>query len=192
MNVMKFPELIGVSGTFGSGKDILAQLLERDHGFYHVSTSDLVREEAMRRYGQIERPVLHKTADECRREHGAGYFVELGIDKPRPLIISGIRSLGEMKAIKQAGGVIVFIDAPIEVRYERMVGRSRDDEVKISVDELKEREEKEMYSGPTDADFNIRAIGQHSDVVLDNSSTIEQFSESALAALSALASGDSQ
>lgn len=180
---MKFPELIGVSGTFGSGKDILAELLERDYGFYHVSTSDLVREEAMKRYGQIERPILHQTADECRREYGAGYFVELGIDKPRPLIISGIRSLGEMKAIKRAGGLMVFIDAPLEVRYERMVVRGRDNESKISLDEFREREEDEMYSGPSDADFNIRAIGELADIVLDNSATIEQFSKNAIETL---------
>lgn len=180
---MKFPELIGVSGTFGSGKDVLAHLLEREHGFSHVSTSDLVREEAMRRYGQIERPILRRTAEECRRQNGAGYFVQLGLDKPRPLIFSGIRSLGEMKAIKQAGGLIVFIDAPLEVRYERMVERGRDNEMKISLDEFREREEKEMYSGPSDTDFNIREIGKQADVVLDNSATLEQFSENAIEAL---------
>lgn len=180
---MKLPELIGVSGTFGSGKDVLAELLEREYEFTHVSTSDLVREEAMRRYGQIERPILRKTAEECRQQNGAGYFVQLGLDRPRPLVFSGIRSLGEMKAIKQAGGVMVFIDAPLEVRYERMVGRARDDESKISLAEFKEREEKELYSGPSDADFNIRAIGEQADIVLDNSATLELFSENAIAAL---------
>ena len=188
---MQFPDLIGVSGTFGSGKDVLAQLLERERGFGHVSTSDLVREEAMRRYGQIERPVLHKTAQECRGQYGAGYFVELGLDKPRPLIISGIRSLGEMKAIKQAGGVMVFIDAPLEVRYERMVLRGRDNEVKISLEEFREREEGEMYSGPSDADFNMRAIREQADLVLDNSASIEQFSENALTALVGLSAAGS-
>ena len=180
---MKLPQLIGVSGTFGSGKDVLAELLEREYGFTHVSTGDLVREEAMRRYGSIERPVLRQTAEECRREKGAGYFIELGLGKPRPLIFSGIRSLGEMKAVKQAGGLIVFIDAPLEVRYERMVVRGRDNETKISLDEFREREEKEMYSGPGDADFNIRAIGEQADIVLDNAVTIEEFSEKAIAAL---------
>lgn len=177
---MKLPELIGLAGTFGSGKDTLAEILVDNYGYTHVSTSDLVREVAMERYGSIERPILYKTAQESREEFGGGYFVEIGLKKPRPLIISGFRSLGEMTALKSAGGVMVYVDAPIELRYQRITKRQRDNEVKRSLEEFQAFEETEMYAGDKDTDFNIRAIGQQADVVLINDSTLEAFTRLAL------------
>jgi dephospho-CoA kinase len=161
-------QLIGISGTFSSGKDTIAEYLVRDFGYTHVSTSDLVREAAMREYGSIERPILHRTADEHRKKNGPGIFVEMGLDKPRPLVFTGIRSLGEANTIKKHGGIMVYVDAPIEVRYERVKSRQRDGESGVSLEEFRAREDKEMYSGPTDADFNIRGIGEMADVTLIN------------------------
>ena len=172
---MKLPNLIGVSGTFGSGKDSLARILVNEYGYTEVSTSDLVREVAMRERGSIERPVLAEVATMCREKYGAGYFVEVGLDKPRPLVITGIRSLGEMKALKQADGIMVYIDAPIEERYRRMIGRARDAEAQVSLEEFRQREEQEMYSGDSDADFNIREIGKQADVKIVNDGTFEEF-----------------
>jgi dephospho-CoA kinase len=183
---MKLPELIGVSGSFGSGKDSLAQVLVDEYGYTQVSTSDLVREVAMRERGSVERPVLREVAQECRERFGPGYFVEQGLDKPRPLVITGIRSLGEMKALKNAGGVMVYIDAPIEVRYQRMIDRARDAEADITLEAFRAREEKEMYGGDSDADFNIRAIGEQADIALMNDAGFEQFVERAMASLTTL------
>lgn len=167
--------LIGISGTFGSGKDTLATHLVKNFGYTHVSTGDLVREVATRERGSVERPVLHDVADFHRKHDGAGYFVEEALKKPQPLVITGIRSLGEAKALKAAGGLLVFVDAPIELRYERMKARLRDDETKLSLEEFAFNEEKEMCSGPTDADFNIRGIHEMADTTLENTGDVDEF-----------------
>ena len=176
---MELPELIGISGTFGSGKDSLSQYLADNFGFTHVSTSDLVREVAMRERGSVERPVLREVAEESRQKFGGGYFVEQGLTRPRPLVISGIRSLGEMNTLKQAGGMMIFVDAPLELRFSRVASRNRDDETTISLAEFEKREALELYSGPLDTDFNIRAIGEQADIKLDNSGTKEEFLQKA-------------
>lgn len=180
---MKIPELIGISGSLGGGKDSLASVLSDKFGCTVVSTGDLVREVASQERGSIERPVLREVANEYRQKFGAGYFVELALSRPRPLILTGIRSLGEMKAIKSAGGIILFIDAPIELRYQRMISRARDDEVRVSLEDFREREEKEMHSGDSDTDFNIRAIGEQADITIINDSNFESFVEAAIARL---------
>lgn len=172
---MKLPKLIGISGAFGSGKDSLAKILVDEYGYNHAPTSDLVREVAMRERGSIERPVCAEVATMYREKYGAGYFVELGLDKPRPLVMTGIRSLGEMKALKAAGGVMVYVDAPVEERYQRMISRARDMEAEVSLEEFQQREEKEMYGGDRDADFNIRGIGEQADVRIVNDGTFEEF-----------------
>lgn len=171
--------LIGLSGTFAGGKDTLAKRLEGQ--YTHVPTGDIVRKVAMREYGSIERDVLQKTATRYRHEHGAGYFVETAINEsPRPLIISGIRSLGEAQAVRDAGGVIVYIDAPAEVRYERMKLRNRDAEVELSLEEFIRQEEKELVGDLEDMSaFNMREIGRCADITIQNDSTVEAFYEQA-------------
>lgn len=175
--------LVGIAGTFASGKDTIAKKLVDEHGFTHVSTGDLVREVAMRERGSIERPVLKEVATAHRQSDGAGYFVEQGLDKPRPLVISGIRSLGEAKALKNAGGILLYIDAPIEVRYQRMQSRLRDGEAQLTLEEFRDGEEKEMYGGPTDADFNLRGIRDMADTVIDNEYSLDEFTQTVYRAL---------
>lgn len=179
--------IIGLAGTFASGKDTLAHYLVKECDYLHVSTSDMVRAEALKAEGSIERPVLHAVANRLRQEKGAGIFAEMAIslfrakqgerDDYRGLVISGLRSLGEAKAIVAAGGKIVFVDAPIKIRYERMVGRKRDNEVRLSLEEFVAQEAKELEVGetPSDADFNLLGIKSMSDAVIMNDSTLDIF-----------------
>ncbi len=175
MSISSKPEIIGLAGTFASGKDTLAKRLVADFGYTHVSTSDLVRKVAQQERGSIERPVLFEVATKHRQADGAGYFAELALQSEKPLIVSGLRSLGEMRTVRQAGGVIVFVDAPVEMRYERMKARERDAEAVLTLEQFRANEEKEMYSGPNDADFNLGQIKAEADVVIENSVTLESF-----------------
>lgn len=175
MNTSAKPELIGIAGSFASGKDTVAHALEADYGFTHVSTGDMVREAAMRERGSIERPVLFEVADEHRHRDGAGVFVVHALEKSRPLVITGIRSLGEAKALKQAGGILLFIDAPAKVRYERMQARHRDAETELTLEQFEANEHKEWHSGETDADFNLRDVKAMADVVMDNVLPLKDF-----------------
>lgn len=176
MNTSAKTELIGIAGSFASGKDTIAHALEADYGFTHVSTGDMVREVAQRERGSIERPVLREVADQHRHRDGAGVFIEHALsDKPRPLVITGIRSLGEAKALKAAGGILLFIDAPAEIRYQRMQARHRDQETELTLEEFEANEAKEWHAGETDADFNLRDIKAMADVIMDNVVPIKEF-----------------
>lgn len=172
---MNRPKLIGLAGTFAAGKDTVSDVLVKRSGYNHVSTSEMVRKVAREKYGSIERPMLLRTADELRHTNGAGALVIEALEHETPLIISGLRSLGEAKEIKKAGGVLVFIDAPIEVRYERMRSRDRDAETELDLEEFKQNEQKEWYAGDTDADFNLRDIKAMSDCVVDSNQPLDDF-----------------
>jgi dephospho-CoA kinase len=132
--------IIGLTGTFAGGKDTLAKYLRDEFGYNHASTSDIVRKFAKEKYGSIERPILNKTATELRHTRGAGILAELALEEKKPLIVSGIRSLGEAKVVKAAGGIIVFVDASLEIRYARMQARQRDSEAKVTLEDFKARE----------------------------------------------------
>ena len=175
MNISSKYQLIGIAGSFASGKDTIAHYLAEDFSFTHVSTGDMVREVAQAERGSIEREILHEVADEHRHRDGAGAFVNHALEKPRPLVISGIRALGEANALKAAGGTLIFVDAPVEIRYDRMKARHRDNEVELSIEQFHANEEKEWHTGDGDADFNLRDIKAMSDIVIDNVMPLDDF-----------------
>lgn len=181
---MKKP-ILGVTGTFASGKDTVAEILESDYNVYHVSTGDIVREKAMELYGNKERETLHKTATEFRQNEGGDYFVREGFrryqevaDQYNGIVFTGVRSLGEGRAVLALGGDLVFVDAPVEVRYERMASRQRDTETRKSMEEFLEFEKKER-GGDSDDEwaFNIDKLGELAKYQIDNSGTYEAFVE---------------
>lgn len=183
MSTSNKPQLIGIAGSFASGKDTVAHRLVADFGFTHVSTSDIVREIALKERDSIERPVLFEVADQHRKRDGAGVFVRHALQKPRPLVVTGLRSLGEAKELKRHGGKLLFIDAPVEVRYERMKSRLRDAETSLNLEEFKANEEKEWHAGDDDASFNLSGIKSMADATIDNTLPIDDFIAVVYAAL---------
>ena len=182
--------IVGISGSFSSGKDTLAQHLADKYGFMNISTGDIVREIAQAQRGSIERPVLQEVADELRHKYGGAVLVERALDRYHNSIrnyagvaITGIRSLGEAKAVKELGGTLVFVDAPIELRYKRMQARKRDGESSVSLQEFTQREEAELSSGTSDADFNLLAIEKLADIPIINMTEQEDFFRAADKAL---------
>lgn len=182
--------IIGLSGTLSSGKNSLAEHLEQKFGLMVISTADMVREVAMAQKGSIERPVLYETANELRKTYGSAVLVERSIDRYHNsirnyagVVVSDLRSIGEAQKIKELGGVLVFVDAPIETRYQRMVSRKRDGESTVSLEEFKKNEEKEMNGDSYNSDFSIAKIRDAADVKLMNSGAIEEFFDTAEKAL---------
>lgn len=183
--------IIGLTGTLSAGKDVLAEHLQEKFGLMHISTGDIVREIAQEQKGSIERPVLFEVANDLRHSYGGGILVERALDRYRNsirtyagVVITGIRSLAEVQAIKNFGGTIVYVDAPIEQRYRHMQERNRDGESRITLEAFVEREKRELHSGPSDADFNLQQIGEQADIKLTNDGTLEQFFDTAEKALS--------
>lgn len=181
-------KIIGLAGTHASGKDTLALYLVEKHEFFHVSTGDIVRDEAMNRYGSIERPVLYKTANEIREAHGHDATSRMALerfdavkDRYKGLVVSGFRAVAEAQIIKDNGGLVLFIDAPEQVRYERLRDRARVEEGSLSFEEFKKREDAE--NGGVDPAFDISAIKSIADFVIENDNGREKFLEAADQAL---------
>ena len=181
--------IIGLAGTFASGKDSLARYLEEKFLIKHISTGDIVREFAQEKYGSIERPVLYKTANELREERGAGVLSEIAIERYESyrekyfggVCVSGFRAWAEAQVIKDRGGVLVYTDASPRVRYERSIARARDNEKLNTFEEFIDREAKE--NGGVKSDFSIAGIKSRADILLDNDFDLEEFLQHAVSAL---------
>lgn len=171
--------ILGLSGTNASGKDELATYLRDSHNFLLFHTSDYIREEAMKRYGNALRPTLVKVGNELRQEGGAGILAQMGLkeysaraDKHKGVVISSIRTLGEVEVIHKAGGKIVFLDASRQIRYKRIQSRDRVDD-RIDFDTFVEQEEVELFESNNPAKFNILGVKEESDILLKNETNVE-------------------
>lgn len=149
---MRLPEIIGVAGTNGAGKDTLARLRATHESAKDVSLSDILRGELDTRGLTHERENLRAVGNELRAAHGPGVLAIKAMEAYREengsngLSLSSIRSVGEAEAIVAAGGVIVWIDADPKVRYQRVTNRpgARPTDQK-SYDQFLEEEAAEMH-----------------------------------------------
>lgn len=176
-------KIIGTSGTNGSGKDSLGEILAKYHGYMFISVADFLREEAKKRGQQPSREVLRTISAQWRREKGLGVLVDMAMSKFKKaggkykgVVISPMRNVGEAKRLKEVGGTLVWVDADPKLRYQRITSRARDAESKLSYEEFLTAEKAEMKQSGDNATLGLADIKPLTDVVIENNTTtLEQF-----------------
>ncbi|HET7060401.1 MAG TPA: hypothetical protein VFH99_03775 [Candidatus Saccharimonadales bacterium] len=177
--------LFGVAGSNGSGKDTILSMFI-DTGFFVFNTGDALRQITTAVMGTTQRGGNDSPTGRianCQRAIYRGGMVSLGmIDywarithmppelRPKGLAIGSIRSVSEVKTLKEFGGKLVVVDAAPEVRYERVVVRGRAYEKEISFERFVAEDEAEMGKDETDpTKFGLAQVMQMGDITLDNS-----------------------
>jgi dephospho-CoA kinase len=184
-------KIIGISGTNGSGKDSLAEMLQERHGWLFVSGADLLREEARQRGLPVEREVLRTISAEWRRKYGLGVLIDRAVDlfndspsKYLGLVVSPMRNPGEAQHIKDLGAPLVWVDADPKVRYERISKRQRSAEDNKTYEQFLSEEQDEMEHTGDEATLSLAGVKAKADIFLDNNgSNIEKFKDEAEKAL---------
>ena len=172
-------EIVGISGTTASGKDTAAEYLECK-SFLHVSTSDVIRAEAIRMYGSIEQHILRRVGHEMRVRDGVGAVCLSAIAQYEAqrrdfigIVLSGMRSIGPAQTIKDSGGLLISVDAPLRTRYDRLVARGRIGDL-TNYEEFV-RFEEEQLNGTLTTGQNTRAIEEISDFRIYNDTDLDSF-----------------
>jgi len=128
---MKF---ILVAGMPGAGKSIFVEIARERYNLPVYTMGDVVREEALRRYGVVSPDTMLKTALELRREFGLDYVAAKTFEKIyrvcqagcEAVVIDGVRSIDEVEYFKRRGDVvIVAIHASPKTRFNRLLARGR-------------------------------------------------------------------
>ncbi|MCO6040993.1 AAA family ATPase [Thermococcus alcaliphilus] len=154
--------IIGVVGKIAAGKTTIAKFFE-ERGFCRVSCSDplidllthnLSEYSWLPEVPEKSEPTRDKLIEYGRylkETYGEDILIRLALDKKRNcenVIIDGVRSRGEIEAIKKRGGFIIYVEARPEIRYERLKKRNagKDKVIKSFEDFLKADEaEEELY-----------------------------------------------
>lgn len=149
--------IIGIVGGYCSGKDTVADYL-MTKGFNHISLSDIIRDEARRRGIEITRDNLIRLGNELRVNYGKSILADRAITKIEPnkdYIITSIRNKGEIESLRKKDGfVLLNLDAPIEIRFLRMIKRSREEDPK-TLGEFKEKEDIENSENENNQQIHI-------------------------------------
>ena len=128
--------IIGLTGRIASGKGEVAEFLKKK-GFEYYTISQKVREVAGKINLEIKREILQDLGNLMRKYEGAGAWIKrivaenLKDIKERNYVIDGIRNPGEIEELKKTGNfVLISIDAPLEIRYERVLKRNKESDPK--------------------------------------------------------------
>lgn len=167
--------VIGIVGLPGSGKSEAAAVA-RDIGIPVVTMGDVIREECRDRGVD---PATHhgEIAQALREENGSAAIAERSLPMIREeletadrVVVEGIRSDVEVDVFEDTFGedfTLVSVEAPFDLRTERIDARGRDD---AAAESLRERDERELG-------FGMGAAMDRADVTIDNTSSLESFQE---------------
>lgn len=173
--------IIGMTGTFGAGKDTVLKYLKDEYGFNHFSVSEFLKEEAARRGMPINRDSQHMIGNELRAKYGPGYIVEQLYDQAIASggnsVIESFRAIGEVTTLrsKPQPFYLLAVDADTRIRYDRIVKRGSFKD-NVSFEKFQADEEREMHD--TDpAGMNIAECMKMADGHIENNGDLNALHE---------------
>jgi len=167
--------IIGVSGRNGAGKGELIKFLEA-RSFTALSLSDAIRDELARRGQSETRERTIEVGQEMRRISGPGALAQSLVRRLRPdrnYAIDSIRHPVEVEILRSCGQEfrLVWVDAKIETRFERMRLRDRSGDP-VTLDELEVLEARERKSDDPNAQ-QLDAVEAMADHRIGNDGSLE-------------------
>ncbi|MFB6235385.1 MAG: AAA family ATPase [Halopenitus sp.] len=169
--------VIGTVGLPGSGKGEAAAVAEAE-GIPVVVMGDVIREECRQRgldpaehHGEIAGTLREEEGDDVIAERTIPRIREAAADADADaVLVDGLRSTVEAERFRDAFGddfKLVAIEAPFEVRAERLSERGRD-QSDMDLEALRERDSRELELGLGDT-------MAEADLEIDNTGSLEAF-----------------
>jgi dephospho-CoA kinase len=153
-------KIIAFVGAPASGKTEAASMA-KEMGIPVITMGDVVREELKKRDQPVNDANAGRIATELREAEGMDAIAKrcmplvknMEKKKVKVIVIEGIRGIAEVEAFKGEFGadfILVRIEAPLNLRYERIKSRKREDDI-LSMEDFKGREEREKEWGMGEA-----------------------------------------
>ncbi len=171
--------IIGLTGTIGSGKGIIADFL-KEQGFIYLSLSNVVRETAKERSIEITRKNLQDLGNELREKEGGGVLANFIINKIKnqeydKVVIDGIRNPFEVEVLKNLKNFfLVSIDSSQKIRFNRVNKRNRPSDPN-TWEEFLEIDDRDKGIGEIETGQNVGKCMELADFSFVNDGSLEDF-----------------
>lgn len=165
--------ILGIIGERSAGKDTLAEYLTRKHGAFAISHSKILDEIL----AILDLPISRRNEIDLgmalRKPFGEGIIAQalrkrVSQEKNNLIVIQSIRFPHEVENVKGLGGHIVFIEAPLEARYERAKKRNEKTDDNISFEQFTA-----MQTEPTE--IGIKDLKDQAEIILVNDGQLDSF-----------------
>jgi dCMP deaminase len=166
--------LIGLTGRNAAGKGEVARYLQRK-SFYYYSLSDAIRDEIRSRGDEPTRERLIIVGNELRQRYGSKILAErilAKIEDDKHYVIDSIRNPAEVEAFRAAKHFkLIRIEAPAEVRFQRILSRQRESDPK-TIEDFITLENREAEGDDTSQ--NLVKVELMADYSLTNDSSLDK------------------
>jgi len=169
--------IFGFTGKMASGKDTAANYFIVKHGAERIKFSTPLRDMLDRMYLPHTRDNMQELSRILREQFGqdilANVIAQDAKSAAQPiLVIDGVRRPADVKELKEHKGFrLIALDAPAEVRFERMKKRKENpDDAKKSWDQFRIDEK-------ADAELLVPEIMKMADYTVDNSGDVASMHE---------------
>lgn len=124
----KKARLIGLTGTNGAGKGEAASFFI-NKGYSYFSLSDIIRGELQKKGQKVTRDSLIKMGNRMRESSSPDILARMAVKKIEgKAIIDSIRNPKEIEFLRKQEGFVLFsLDAPAELRFNRVQKRGREE-----------------------------------------------------------------
>jgi dephospho-CoA kinase len=174
-------KVVGLTGSIGSGKEVVKEFLARKYNMWYVSLSSMIRAELEKKKHSFNRMTLQDHGNELRRKYGSHILAKLAVEylqrDKELIVVDGIRNIGEARWLKQQFGkdfVLIAVDAPQNVRFERIVARNRPSDPK-SWEEFLEVDKRDQGEGEPEYGQHTGQCIREADFVIVNDGSKEEF-----------------
>lgn len=170
--------IIGITGTIGSGKDTLMELLKNEYGFKHYSVRQYLTEKLEEEGVELNRTAMTHLANTLREENHPAYIIEQLFLKAKEeggnAVIESIRTPGEVEFLKEHSDFYLFaVDADPNLRYERVQERKSATD-RVDFNTFMAEEQREMNNAEPHMQ-NIAACVRLASYKFRNNATIDMF-----------------
>jgi dephospho-CoA kinase len=175
-------KVVGLTGTIASGKSSVKEAIMRKKSCDCVLLSSLIMEETIKKRGlPVNRFTTQNLGNELRQKYGSDVLAKTAMNfmqkNKEVLIIDGLRNPGEVEFLKRNNGtnfVLIAVDAPREIRWQRVVQRNKPSDPKTPEDFAKV-DDRDQGVGEPDYGQQVRKCIEMADYVLTNDGSYEDF-----------------
>ena len=168
--------IVGITGTNGSGKGTVVEILMEEFGFKHYSARSYLSKILTEQGKELTRGNMNELANGLRADNHPAILIQKLLEEAQKdggrAIIESIRTPGEATLLRKFKNFrLLAVDADPRVRYERVVVRGSSTD-KVTFEQFIADEQKEMTSTDPNKQ-NISKCFELADATLHNDGSLE-------------------